>query len=341
MQRALDLAAPHHPHPNPRVGAVVVDESGAVVGEGAHLGPGHPHAEVVALGQAGARARGATVYVSLEPCTHHGRTPPCVDAIVAAGVQHVVLGAVDPDHRVSGHGMAYLRASGIDVVVDGLGGAAEALDPGYFHHRRTGLPRITMKLALTIDGSVAARDGSSQWITSDAARADAHALRAEMDAVLVGAGTLRVDDPLLTARHQAMERQPRPVIVAGAGPLPGGRRVWDREPIVVAATGMEIPSGELLIVSPGEDGWPDPEASVRALADSGLYDLLLEGGPSLAGSWWRAGVVARGVVYIGARIGGGQGLSPLGGEFATMAQSRDVTIEEVRRVGPDVRIEFS
>lgn len=319
----------------------MVDESGAVVGEGAHLGPGHPHAEVVALGQAGARARGATVYVSLEPCTHHGRTPPCVDAIVAAGVQHVVLGAVDPDPRVSGHGMAHLRASGIDVVVDGLDGAAEALDPGYFHHRRTGLPRITMKLALTIDGSVAARDGSSQWITSDAARADAHALRAEMDAVLVGAGTLRADDPLLTARHQAMERQPLPVIVAGAGPLPEGRRVWDREPIVVAVTGMEIPSGELLIVSPGEDGWPDPEASVRALADSGLYDLLLEGGPSLAGSWWRAGVVARGVVYIGARIGGGQGLSPLGGEFATMAQSRDVTIEEVRRVGPDVRIEFS
>ncbi len=340
LLRAIELAAPHHTHPNPRVGAVVVDASGSVVGEGAHTGPGHPHAEVVALETAGQASAGATMYVTLEPCVHHGRTPPCVEALIAAGIARVVVGVIDPDPRVSGVGAARLREAGIEVETGVLEPEAVALDPGYFHQRRTGLPVVTMKLAMTLDGAVAARNGSSQWITSEAARADAHLLRAAVDAVVVGAGTLREDDPLLTARVDGVSRQPRPVVVAGVQPLPTERRLWERDPIVVAAAGIRPPSGELLQVEGGEDGLPDPEATARALADAGLYDLLLEGGPALAGSWWRSGVVGRGVVYVAGRVAGAAGLSPLGGVFATMAESREVTIGETRMVGPDLRIEF-
>ncbi len=341
LLRAIELAAPHHTHPNPRVGAVIVAATGSVVGEGAHTGPGHPHAEVVALEAAGPGAVGGTIYVTLEPCTHHGLTPPCVDALIAAGIARVVVGAIDPDPRVSGTGVDTLRRAGVDVVTGMLEPEAVALDRAYFHQRRTGLPLVTLKLAMTLDGAVAARDGSSKWITSEAARADAHLLRAGADAVVVGAGTLRQDDPLLTARADRVTRQPRPVVVAGDRPLPAERRLWEREPIVIATSGIKPPSGELLLVEGGEGGLPDPSATARALADAGFYDILLEGGPGLAGSWWRSGVVDRGVLYLAGRVAGGSGLSPLGGDFATMAESREVTIGETRMVGPDLRIEFS
>ena len=305
MQRAILLAATHNTHPNPRVGAVVVDGSGQVVGEGAHEGAGSPHAEIVALTKAGERAKGSTLYVTLEPCAHQGRTPPCARAVVDAGVSRVVLAVVDPDPRVSGAGLSLLTDAGVEVESGLMAEEAEAVDPAYFRHRRTGLPLVTLKLAMTIDGAVAAQDASSQWITSAEARRDAHVLRSAMDAVVVGAGTLRHDDPLLTARHEGGAAQPIPVVIVG-----------------------------------GEDDWPDPEASARALADRGLLDVLLEGGPTLAGSWWRTGIVGRGVIYVGARIGGGQGIGPLGGDFATVAQSRPVNIRDVHMVGPDIRIEF-
>jgi diaminohydroxyphosphoribosylaminopyrimidine deaminase/5-amino-6-(5-phosphoribosylamino)uracil reductase len=341
MQRALQLAASHRTHPNPRVGAVVVDSTGVVVGEGAHSGPGNAHAEVVALEQAGDGARGATLYVTLEPCSHYGLTPPCVTTIVSSGVTRVVVGAIDPDERVSGSGASWLRDAGIEVVTGVLGDAVEEMDRSYFHQRRTGLPFVTLKLAMTLDGSVAAQDGSSQWITSEEARHDAHLLRAGMDAIVVGAGTLRVDDPLLTTRlAEWVEPQPRPVVVAGRSALPDGSRIWERAPIVLSARPIDIPSGELVVLEPAEGDWPDPVASARALADRGLYDVLIEGGPMLAGSWWRAGVVNRGVFYVGALVGGGRGLSPIEGDFATMAQSTGVGIREVRMVGPDIRIEF-
>lgn len=340
LQRAIDLAAPHHTHPNPRVGAVIVAASGSVVGEGAHIGPGHPHAEVVALDAARSAAVGATMYVTLEPCTHQGRTPPCVDALIAAGIAKVVVGAIDPDPRVSGAGVSALRGAGVEVVTGMLEPEAVAVDRGYFHQRRTGLPLVTLKMAMTLDGSVAARDGSSQWITSEAARADVHLLRAVVDAVVIGAGTLRVDDPLLTTRADGVTHQPRPVVVAGDRPLPTERRLWERDPIIIAASGIKPPSGELLLVESGDGGLPDPVATARALADIGIYDILLEGGPGLAGSWWRSGVVNRGVLYLAGRVAGGAGLSPLGGDFATMAESREVIIGETRMVGPDLRIEF-
>jgi len=216
MQQAIKLAAGHHTHPNPRVGAVVVSDDGQVLGEGAHKGVGHDHAEVVALRAAGGTARGATLYVTLEPCAHHGHTPPCTDAILAAGISTVVVAVQDPDERVAGSGIYLLKQSGVNVEVDVETDAALDLDRAYFYYQETGKPLVTLKMAMTLDGSIAALDGSSKWITSEDARADVHRLRSRMDAVVVGAGTLRADDPLLDVRHgESLTHQPRPVVIAG------------------------------------------------------------------------------------------------------------------------------
>ena len=339
MRRALELAAEHWTHPNPRVGAVVVDRQSSVVGEGAHRGPGEPHAEVVALEKTGGSADGATLYVTLEPCAHHGRTPPCVDAIIAAGVSRVVVGQIDPDRRASGSGVERLAAAGIDVESGLLADEVEQLDPGYFEHRRRGMPRVVLKLAMTLDGAIAAADGTSRWITSEAARADAHQMRAEMDGVIIGAGTLRQDDPELTVRHGNAGHHPRPVVIAGRDALPGSARIWERDPIVVTARPIEIPAGELVEVEES-DGYPDPVTAALALADMALYNLMLEGGSTLAGSWWRAGVVTSGVVYLAGKVGGGAGVGPFGGQFATLSDARPVKFTDVREIGPDLRIEF-
>lgn len=337
LERAYSLARTHRTHPNPRVGAVVVSASGEVIGEGAHHGPGQAHAEVIALDQV-ATAAGATLYVSLEPCSHQGRTPPCVDKIIANGVSRVVIGASDPDPRVSGNGAARLREAGIHVdVIDDP--AARSLDPAYFHHRESGLPLVTLKYAMTLDGAVAAADGSSQWITSEEARLDAHRLRAASDAVVVGAGTLTVDDPLLDVRLDGFAGpQPRPVVVAGTSTLPSDARIWERNPLVVSIREREVPAGDLLIVE--GDGRPDPMATCRALAELGHLAILLEGGPTLVGSWWRSGVVSRGVAYVGARIGGGRGMPAMGGAFASIDQAETAVITGIRQVGPDIRVDF-
>lgn len=340
MDRAIRLAQQSpNPHPNPRVGAVITDPSGRLISEGFHSGPGLPHAEVIALEHAGERAFGATVYVTLEPCSHHGRTPPCADALISAGVARVVVGAVDPDTRVSGTGIERLRSAGIEVTEED-GNRARTADPAYFHHRQTGMPLVTVKWAMTLDGSAAASDGTSQWITGDGARAGAHRLRSDVDGIVVGAGTLRADDPLLDVRLPGYQgTQPRPVLVAGRHELPEAARVWSRDPIVISVRDRPIPSGDLIRV-PGTDDSPDPVATCESLAEAGLISLLLEGGPSLAGSWWRAGVVDRGVVYIGAKVGGGVGISPMSGLFATLADAAEVEFESVQDVSEDAVIVF-
>lgn len=340
MRRAIAVAGHHHTHPNPRVGAVVVDHAEEVVGEGCHKGPGTAHAEVMALDQAGHRAAGATMYVTLEPCNHHGQTPPCVDAVVAAGIAHVVVGTVDPDVRVSGSGISALIDAGVRVTAWDAPEEVEAIDPGYFRHRRTGLPRVTLKYAMTLDGSVAAADGTSQWITSDAAREDAHRLRARADAVVVGAGTLRNDDPLLDVRLKGYDGpQPRAVVVAGSEPLPQTARLLARNPLVVKTAESPDWKGAETVTVAG-DSLPDPEATARALADRGYLDILLEGGPTLTSSWWSSGVVSEGVVYVGARLGAGSGVAPFAGEFLSIADAEEVEVVDVRMVGTDVRIEF-
>lgn len=313
-----------------------MSSTGDVVGEGAHVAAGTPHAEVLAL--EGVDAAGATVFVSLEPCSHHGQTPPCVDRLIDARVAKVVVGVLDPDPKVSGSGVSGLVDAGIEVEVLN-DPAAEALDPGYFHHRRTGKPRVTLKLAMTVDGSVAAADGTSQWITGPEARLDAHWLRAESDAVVVGAGTLAVDDPRLDVRIDGYDgHQPRPVVVAGRSSLADDRKLWSRNPLVFMPEGLHAPGGEQVTIS-GPD-FPDPKTVCEALAERGVYDVLVEGGPTLAGSWWREGVVNRLVLYIGSKVGGGSGMSPMRGVFDTIASAEDVTLTAVVRLGADLRIDY-
>jgi len=339
MREAIDLAAGTTPHPNPRVGALVLDTAGEVVGRGVHEGPGCPHAEVVALAEAGERAAGGTLVVTLEPCDHTGRTPPCADAILSAGVVGVVIGVLDPDHRVSGRGADRLRAAGLKVTTGVAVEAVEALDPGYFHQRRTGRPRVTLKVALTLDGQIAAADGSSRWITSLESRRDGHLLRAASDAVMVGAGTIRIDDPALTVRLPGyLGPQPMAVIVAGKRPLPGGARLWERSPLVFAPAAGGIP-GEVVAL-PGVSG-VDLVAAMEELGKRGVVDLLVEGGASLAGSLLRAGLVDRGVFYLAGKLAGGVGLPALGGSFAGVDAARPISITSVDRLGPDLRVEFT
>lgn len=315
----------------------MVSGNGDVLGEGAHVGPGQPHAETIALDRA-SDARGATVFVSLEPCSHHGLTPPCVDRLIAEGVATVVVGTLDPDPRVAGSGVERLRSAGIEVEVVN-DPAARDLDPAYFHHRETGRPLVTLKYAMTLDGAVAAEDGTSQWITSEEARSDAHSLRARVDAIVIGSGTLANDDPGLDVRLPGYQgHQPRPVIIAGAGELPSDSRLWARSPLVVSTSDRSVPGGEVVVV--GGDTRPDPAAACTALAAAGYLDILVEGGPTLAGAWWRAGVIDRGVTYLGGKVGGGAGMTPLDGVFSTIDDATSASITGVRQLGPDVRIDF-
>lgn len=339
MQVAVGLTDGTYPHPNPRVGALVLNRNGELRGSHAHLAPGKAHAEVVALAEAGSEAAGGTLVTTLEPCTHHGRTPPCVDAIIEAGIEAVIVGAVDPDRRVAGGGIEALRRAGI-TVVDGIAvDEVRAADPGYFHHRLTGMPRVTLKFAATLDGQVAALDRSSRWITSPEAREDAHRLRARSDAVVVGAGTLRADDPRLDVRIEGYEGpQPRPVLVAGSRSLPAGAAVYARDPIVFVADATPLPAGVGdAIIAPGSDG-VDLNTMLKHLGAMGIIDVLVEGGPTLAGALLRDGLVDELVVYLGARLARGVGIPTVGGLFPTMDDAVDVEITSVERLGPDVRI---
>lgn len=342
MHRAIELALEWpHTHPNPRVGSVVTNTAGEVVGEGWHRGPGNDHAEVVALKAAGEAARGGTAYTTLEPCAHHGRTPPCVDALIAAGISTVVIGAGDPDPSVSGQGIEDLRTAGIEVITDVEAKAARAVDPAYFHHRETGMPLVTIKWAMTLDGAVAASDGTSQWITGETAREDAHRRRSLVDGVVIGARTLRADDPRLDVRLDGYGGpQPRPVVVAGKTPLPDQAKIWDRDPLIVSSTPRDIPAGQLVEV-PSTNDLPDPVETCRALSEHGLLHLLLEGGPTIARAWWDADVVSDGAVYIGSRVGAGTGKSPMAGIFDTIAAASEVEFESVDSVGRDAVITFT
>lgn len=340
MRRAIALAAAApRPHPNPRVGAVVLDADGNLVAEAAHLGAGMAHAEADALQLAGERAAGGTVVVTLEPCDHHGRTAPCTEALLAAQVARVVVGAEDPDPRVRGRGIRRLRETGVEVVDGLLAANVEALDPGYFHHRRTGRPRVTLKAAATLDGQTAAADGTSQWITSPEARADAHRLRAAADAVMVGAGTVLADDPRLDVRLDGWDgEQPRPVIVAGARPLPHDARVFARKTLVYATEPLELPA-EVAVVSAGPGG-VELAAVLADLGERGMLDVLVEGGPTLAAAMWQARMIDHAVLYLGAKLAGGMGRAVFMAPFESLADARPVAVTGLAMVGPDVRLEL-
>lgn len=321
MARAIELARSVRTttSPNPWVGCVIVDTSGEVVGEGATAPWGGPHAEIAALAAARERARGATAYVTLEPCAHQGRTPPCTDALVRAGVAKVVAGVSDPDPDVSGAGFEALTAAGIKVSTGVLAAAVNDQLRPYLVHRSTGRPYVVLKLAATFDGRTAAPDGSSRWITGAEARRDAHRLRIESDAVLVGAGTVRSDDPELTARDDGTpgpRRQPLRVVL---GSVPADARVQPA---------LEL-SGDLGTV-------------LDELGRRGILQLLVEGGAHVAQAFHRDGLVDRYVLYLApAFLGGDDGRPVFAGPGApTMAKAWRGRLVSVSRLGSDLRVDL-
>jgi diaminohydroxyphosphoribosylaminopyrimidine deaminase/5-amino-6-(5-phosphoribosylamino)uracil reductase len=353
MRRALDLArrgaglAP----PNPLVGAVLVAD-GSVVGKGWHEGPGTPHAEVVALRAAGERARGATLYTTLEPCSHTGRTGPCADAIVDAGVARVVAGALDPNPVVDGLGFQRLRDGGVEVETGVFGEEAERLIGGFAKHVVSGLPLVTLKTAATMDGKVAARDGSSRWITGEAARERVHHLRAGSGAVVVGAGTALADDPSLTVRLEAYRgRQPIRVLADARGRVPAtGKLFDDAAPTLVATTDAapeerraewQAAGAEVLVLEPSLSGGVSLLPLLEALGKREVQDVLVEGGPTLAWSFVEAGLVDRVVLFLAPTLlGGVDAPGVLGGEgFSPVGAGLRLDIVNVRRVGEDLEVE--
>jgi len=340
MRRAIGLTEATNPHPNPRVGAILVNPAGRVIAERAHLQAGSVHAEAAALADAGSAARGATLFVTLEPCAHHGRTPPCVDAVIQAGVDRVLVGALDPDPRVAGRGIAALREAGIEVETGIEEEAVIANDPAYFHHRATGRPLVTLKMAATLDGQAAAADRTSKWITGPAARNDGHRLRASHDSILVGAGTVIADDPRLDVRLEGHSGpQPRPVVVTGSRVIPRDAQILQRNPIIFASGNGPSPAGyRVQIVHPGPNG-VDLVDVVKHLGSEGMLSLLIEGGPTVAGSALRAGIVDQIVFYIGAKLAIGTGLPAVTGTFETIDDAVGVSIAKVTQIGSDIRVD--
>ena len=343
MRQALTLAesAVGLTEPNPRVGCVIVNADGQVIGSGHTQEAGGPHAEVMALRDAAARdadARGATAYVTLEPCSHHGRTPPCCDALIAAGLKRVVAAIEDPNPQVAGQGMARLAAAGIAVEVGPLADEARELNIGFFSRMQRGRPFVRMKIAASLDGRTALDDGRSQWITQEAARRDGHAWRKRAGAILTGIGTVREDDPRLDVRLVETPRQPLRVIIDSR--------------LEVAATARILqPPGEVLIYSAGAHrsdlnvvSLPDPNGKVdltAALADlgqRGVNELHVEAGHKLNGSLLRAGLVDELLVYLAPMlIGPGRELAALPALPSLDVASRWRWVD-VHTIGTDLRI---
>lgn len=302
--------------PNPWVGAVVISVDGEVVGTGSTQPPGGAHAEVMALREAGELARGGTIHVTLEPCAHHGRTPPCTDALIAYGVSRVVVGADDPDPVVAGKGWAALEAAGIQVERSPEADAARVQLAPYLHHRRTGRPYVVVKMAMTLDGRTAAPDASSFWITGDEARRDVHQLRAESDAILVGAGTVRADDPSLTVRDVE-------------GPSPA-RYVLGTAPADAKVQPCQEVSGDLTSI-------------LDDMGADGKLQLMVEGGAGVAGEFHRLGLVDRYVIYVAPALMGGEDGQPLftGAGAPTMSDLWRGEFLAVTKLGNDLRLDVA
>ncbi|HEU4424563.1 MAG TPA: bifunctional diaminohydroxyphosphoribosylaminopyrimidine deaminase/5-amino-6-(5-phosphoribosylamino)uracil reductase RibD [Pilimelia sp.] len=334
MRRAVALASRGlgTTSPNPVVGCVLLDSAGGLVGEGFHAYAGGPHAEIVALAQAGERARGGTALVTLEPCNHTGRTGPCTDALIRAGVARVIYAVPDPS-PVAGGGARQLVAAGIEVV-SGVGAEeAEAGNIAWLTAVRRGWPYIIWKYAATLDGRSAAADGTSMWITSEAARMDVHALRVTVDAVIAGVGTVIADDPRLTARNlrdgSLAIRQPLRVVVDSSGRTPAEARVRDGAAPTWVATAAAVGAGP--------DGRVDLPALLTALFERGVRAALLEGGPTLAGSFLAAGLVDKVVGYVAPKVLGAGPAALADAGIGTIAEAVELQFTDVRQVGPDLR----
>lgn len=368
MSRAIELAwsVRAATSPNPWVGCVVVAE-GEIVGEGATSPPGGPHAEIVALGHAGPRAPGSTCYVTLEPCAHFGRTPPCTAALIAAGVRRVVVGLCDPDHNVAGAGLAQLGEAGIEVTLGQCAAEIGSQLAPYLCHRISGRPYVVLKMAATLDGRIAAPDRSSRSITGPAATEDVHRLRAESDAVLVGRTTVVVDDPELTVRLVAaanpaagsstcLDQAPGSLVAkpatstrspstalpgrTGGSPTPGALSPWrgwtGRQPLRVVLG--RVPRGARVLPALSFEG--EIETLLDDLGRRGVVQLLVEGGASVAGDLHRRGLVDRYVVYLAPALFGGDDGRPLlaGPGAPSIAMLWRAGFDSVDRCGEDLRL---
>lgn len=356
MRRALQLARRGRTHPNPMVGALLV-RNGEIVGEGFHLRKGEPHAETMALALAGDRARGATLYVTLEPCSFRGggRTP-CTERCLTAGVTAVVAAMTDPDARVSGRGFEQLRAAGIAVTVGVGERAARDLNAAYIKHRTTGLPYVTHKAAMTLDGKIATRTGDSRWVTGEAARAYVHRLRDRADAIVVGANTVCQDDPLLTTRlprgnghdplrvliDSTLRISPEAQAIRATGASSAGTlvaTVAGADP--ARRAGLEAAGAEVVEMPPDAGGGVDVMALVRWLAERGALSVLLEGGGEIAAAFWDAGLVDRALFFVAPKIVGGRDAkTPVEGlGRAAMGAAVRLGSLRVRRWGDDIALE--
>ncbi|MCL6689441.1 bifunctional diaminohydroxyphosphoribosylaminopyrimidine deaminase/5-amino-6-(5-phosphoribosylamino)uracil reductase RibD [Pseudomonas sp. R3.Fl] len=350
MARALELARKglYSTHPNPRVGCVVVKD-GVVIGEGWHVRAGEPHAEVHALRQAGDNARGATAYVTLEPCSHFGRTPPCADALVKAGVARVVAAMQDPNPQVAGQGLRRLAEAGIEVACGVLEAEAREINAGFIKRMETGLPFVRVKLAMSLDGRTAMASGESQWITGAAARRAVQRLRARSSVVLSGADTVLLDAARLTVRPDelgldaeqtalAAARQPLRVLVDGRLRVPTDAAFYQAGPALVASCaerdGFAVEGRELLVL-PGADGHVDLAKLLAELGARGANEVLVEAGPRLAGAFARLGLVDEYRIFVAPRLLGSSARPLLELPLEKMAEARELKIVDIRAVGDD------
>jgi diaminohydroxyphosphoribosylaminopyrimidine deaminase/5-amino-6-(5-phosphoribosylamino)uracil reductase len=346
MARALRLARKglYTTTPNPRVGCVLVKD-GAIVGEGWHERAGAAHAEIHALNAAGGHARGSTAYITLEPCSHHGRTPPCADALIDAGVARVVAAMRDPNPQVGGSGLEKLRAAGVLCEVGLMEAEARELNVGFVARMERGRPWLRLKLAASLDGKTALANGRSRWITGPEARRDGHAWRARACAILTGVGTVREDDPRLTVRELDTTRQPLRVVVDSRLQTPPAARILEGGPVLLAAATDDAAriatlraAGAEVLVLPDAHGKVDLQRLVRLLAERGVNELHVEAGHRLNAALLREGLVDELLLYFAPTIlGSGRGMFALP-ELTDLDGRRDLELVDLRRVGADLRI---
>ena len=353
MARAIELARKglYTTHPNPRVGCVIVRD-GQIVGEGWHVRAGEPHAEVHALRAAGALARGATAYVTLEPCSHHGRTPPCAEGLVNAGVARVVAAMQDPNPEVAGRGLKRLADAGIEVRCGVLEAQARALNQGFLKRMEHGLPFVRVKLAMSLDGRTAMASGESQWITGPAARSAVQRLRAQASVVITGADTVLADGARLTVRAdelgldaeqtaQAMSRAPLRVLIDGRLRVPLDAPFFKAGPALVATCvppAEQYRTGPECLVIPGENGQIDLRQLLLALAARDVNEVLVEAGPRLAGAFAEQGLVDEYQIFIAAKFLGSTARPLLELPLTRMSEASELKIIEMRAVGDDWRV---
>lgn len=343
MARALRLAERGRmtSHPNPSVGCVIVRD-GEIVGEGFHARAGQPHAEPLALKQAGERARGAEMFVTLEPCSHFGRTPPCADAVVAAGIRKVWAALEDPNPQVSGRGFERLRAAGVEVEVGLMRVDASSVHRSYLWRVTKGRPFVKLKLAASLDGRTAMASGESQWITSEAARADVHRLRAEAGAVLTSSATVLADDPELTVRHIEAGRQPDRIVLDPRGRVGANAKVWSdgaRRILLTAQSQSAKPDDIEVVQLDREGGHFSLKAAMNELGRLKINEVLVECGPTLAGLLLQAEVVDELVLYLAPSLLG-DAARPLARlpNLEKLSQRVQLQWRDVRAVGPDLRL---